>query len=109
MTHRRATAIVALAVLAGLFGCAAGPVDVTGRVLGDDGEPRAGCPVIAQALSGGPIPEVAQVSGSDGRYSWSFPGGRYEITAYCDTDETGSVTVGASTPEGGSTDIVVGE
>ena len=108
MTHRRATAAVALAALLCLTGCAASPVDVKGRVLGLDGEPRAGCSIVADALSGGPVAEFAQVSGSDGRHSRSFPPGRYRITAYCG-DETGSVTVDASTPEGGSTDIVVGE
>ena len=110
MVHRRVavTAAVALVALAGLAGCVAAPIEVEGRVVGADGEPRAGCPIMVTALSGGPIPEFAQISGDGGTYSWRLGAGTYEITAYC-AAEIGSVTVGVSTPAGDSTDIVVSE
>ena len=56
---------------------------VVGRVMALDGRPIAGVLIEARSLDdpSPPIPEIAILSGSDGRYMWPLFPGTYEISA----------------------------
>lgn len=55
---------------------------VAGRVMAFDGQPVAGALVEARSLDDPalPIPEIAILSGNDGRYMWPLFPGTYEIS-----------------------------
>jgi hypothetical protein len=55
---------------------------VVGRVTAFDGHPVAGALIGARSLDDPslPIPEIAILSGSDGRYTWRLFPGTYEIS-----------------------------
>jgi hypothetical protein len=57
---------------------------LSGRVLDPGGAPVAGARVVVTA-SPGPVPDVAQLTGTDGRFSTPAPRpGAYRIAAYAD-------------------------
>jgi hypothetical protein len=59
------------------------PIDegVVGRIAAEDGRALAGALVVPVPLGSAPppIPEIAIVSESNGRYTWRLPPGEYEI------------------------------
>jgi hypothetical protein len=59
---------------------------VAGRISDQDGRALEGAAVLAASIGpGGPaVPEIAIVSGADGRYEWPLRAGRYELTAVAD-------------------------
>jgi Carboxypeptidase regulatory-like domain len=71
---------------------------VSGRVLDAQGEPVSGARVFVLKAPG-PVPDIALLTGDDGRFTLSLPmPGRYELA--CDSDVHGTtsapVEVGAS-------------
>lgn len=66
---------------------------LTGRVLDPGGAPVAGARVLVTA-SPGPVPDLAQLTGADGRFSSPAPRpGAYRIAAYADGFASGEVGV----------------
>ena len=70
---------------------------VSGVVVGASGSPVAGALVVpaAQAGTTAAIPEIAVITGADGRFFWPLPAGSYRLTAMIDGAEaaSGDVTV----------------
>ncbi|UOE43204.1 hypothetical protein [Agromyces larvae] len=93
--NRNAAAIAPLAVAAALTlsGCSTAHTDIDGLVIGKDDDPRSRCAISPAVISGGPIPELAPVSGPDGTFGFELPPGSYEFTARCADDEIGSAIV----------------
>ncbi len=59
---------------------------LVGRVAGDDGQPLEGAFIVPVSLDEEPppIPEIAIVSESDGKYEWPLRPGEYEIAVTLD-------------------------
>ncbi len=57
--------------------------EIRGVVVDGAGAPQSRCSVVVEVVSGPPYPEVAQVTGSDGEFSWTLPSGSYDIVAHC--------------------------
>ncbi|WP_033430655.1 carboxypeptidase-like regulatory domain-containing protein [Saccharothrix syringae] len=96
MGHVKAVLLVGLLVLGGCGreagttsdgGTSAGnPTDlvvIAGTVVDDAGRPVEGALVQPRSLDEPPlaVPELAVMSGPDGRYEWRLAAGRYEFTA----------------------------
>ena len=75
---------------------------LAGRVTAPDGSPVSGAFVQAESLDepAPPIPEIAVLTGKDGRYLWPLSPGRYRITVSADgyRPATGTATVLAGRP-----------
>jgi hypothetical protein len=73
---------------------------VEGRVTAPDGKPVPGAFVQAESLDepAPPIPEIAVLTGEDGRYLWPLSPGRYRITVSADGYQP---TAGTATVEAG--------
>ncbi len=77
---------------------------VSGRVTGPDNRPVEGAFIQPRSLDdpSPPIPEIAILSGDDGRYSWPLLPGDYEITVtargYAGAAKTTTVKAGQVTP-----------
>lgn len=54
-----------------------------GTVVDAAGRPVAGAMIAVRSLDtpSRPVPEIAVLSGGDGRYAWPLPPGRYELAA----------------------------
>lgn len=95
MGHVRAVLLVALLALGGCGEAATSDsgatpppstdrlVLVTGTVVDDAGRPVEGALVQPRSVDDPPlpVPELAVLSGPDGRYEWRLAAGRYEFTA----------------------------
>ena len=68
---------------------------VVGRVTNAAGQPVSGVMIQAVSLgaSGPPIPEIAILSGRDGRYAWSLQPGDYELTPSIDGQQGAALRV----------------
>jgi len=112
MGHVKAVLLVGLLVLGGCGGEAGtssadgrspvAPSDrvaITGTVVDDAGHPVEGALVQPKSVDDPPrpVPELAVISGPDGRYEWNLPAGRYEFTATKDGRTGPPVQVTAST------------
>lgn len=55
----------------------------TGMVVDAAGKPVAGAMIAVRSLDmpARPVPEIAVLSGEDGRYAWPLPAGRYQFAA----------------------------
>ncbi|WP_166790399.1 carboxypeptidase regulatory-like domain-containing protein [Cryobacterium tagatosivorans] len=98
---------LAIAVLVACAGCTAAQYTISGTVSGADGRPRADCAIVVGVITGGPVPEIALLSGSDGSYAWTLPAGEYTVTAHCPSGGSGKITVDATERNVDSADIVV--
>lgn len=97
--HRRVllAAVAAVLVLAGLAACAETPVSsddpspgggvptsgtVDGTVRTATGAAVSGATVVPKSVDdpANPVPEMLVVTDASGRYAWSLPPGRYELT-----------------------------
>lgn len=56
-------------------------VPLTGVVTDSAGKPIPDALVQPMSLDGHPVPEIAVLSGPDGRYEWKLRPGRYSMTA----------------------------
>lgn len=98
---------LAIAVLAACAACTAAHHTISGTVSGADGWPRADCAIVVGVITGGPVPEIALLSGSDGSYAWTLPAGEYTVTAHCPSGASGKITVDATEGNVDLADIVV--
>jgi len=112
-TTRRAPRLAAIAVLLAVAvlgagtACAAARHTISGTVRGTDDRPREGCAIVVGVISGGPVPEIALLSGQDGTYAWTLPAGEYTLTAHCPSGASGEITVDATRANVDAADIVV--
>lgn len=96
MGHVRTALLVGLLVLGGCGSEAgtsssdgqppvspSGQVAIAGTVVDGTGLPVEGALVQPKSVDDPPrpVPELAVISGPDGRYEWTLPAGRYEFTA----------------------------
>lgn len=85
--RRSLLAAFAVVWLMALAGCNAQPEfgHINGTVTEKLGSPAAKCAITVATISGGPVPELAAVTGSDGTFRWPVPPGTFEVSATCDT------------------------
>jgi hypothetical protein len=83
---------------------------VTGVVTDESGKPVEGAMIVptSREAGGPPIPEIAILSATDGRYRWPLRPGRYDVTVRAEgyEDVTRQVTVTAGSVA--TLDFVVG-
>jgi hypothetical protein len=83
-TRRVATVSAVLFAVGLLSGCAqSASSEIGGVVVDADGAPQSRCSVVVEAVDAPPYPEVAQVTGKDGEFSWTLPAGTYDVVAHC--------------------------
>ena len=99
--------LLAVAVLGAGTACTAAQHTISGTVRGTDDRPREGCAIVVGVISGGPVPEIALLSGQDGTYAWTLPAGEYTLTAHCPSGASGEMTVDATLANVDAADIVV--
>jgi hypothetical protein len=67
---------------------------VVGRLVTPSGGPVAGARITAQSLDrpAGPVPEIAILSDTDGRFTWPLRPGRYRLAAVVEGREIAAAT-----------------
>ncbi len=81
---------------------------VQGSVKDTQGHVPEFCTLGVQTIFGGPAPELAQILGERGEFSWVLPPGRYRFEAHCDS-LTGFIEAGSWVSESVEVSIVVTE
>lgn len=74
---------------------------VTGRVLTPSGRPVAAASVLVGSLDrpAPAVPEMAVMTGPDGRYAWDLPSGNWEVTVFTLGGNQATKTVAVSKSE----------
>ncbi|WP_167043876.1 carboxypeptidase-like regulatory domain-containing protein [Salinibacterium sp. ZJ454] len=79
-----ATVSAGLVALTFLSACAqSSSSEVDGVVVDAAGSPLSRCAIEVVVVDAPPYPEISQVTGEDGEFSWTLPDGLYDIVAHC--------------------------
>jgi hypothetical protein len=87
----------------------AGGTGVTGRVITPSGQPVAHASVVVRSLDepAPAVPEMAVMTGADGRYFWPVPEGRWEVTVFALDGATQSKQIAVAKPRSATLDFTL--